>query len=130
MSTWHSGEWAGFGILGILGVWWLGWLFTRGMAASRKDHAIKTGDASGLTIQDKEENRAAFVRELSKPADPKAGSPMATAKACATLGVTLVGIGMGVGMFTDGGRSIASLAICAGLLLAMLGGAVALGGSK
>lgn len=130
MTNLHSGEWAGFGILAFLGVWWLGWLFTRGMAASRKARAIKTGDASGLTLEDREENVRDFVREISKPAPPAPGSSLATAKACATLGVTLVGIGMLIGMFTDGGRSIASLALCAGLLLAMLGGAVAIGGGK
>ena len=130
MTNLHSGEWAGFGILAFLGVWWLGWLFTRGMAASRKDHALKTGDASGLTLNDKEENRAAFIADMSKPGAAVPGSSMHTAKACATLGVTLVAVGMGIGMFTDGGRSIASFAICAGLLLAMLGGAVAIGGGK
>jgi len=120
----------GWGILAFFGVWWLGWLFTRGMAASRKDHAIKTGDASGLTLEDREENRAAFVRELSRPAPPKAGSSMETAKACATLGVVITGAGMALSLFTDWGTSVSSLLLCVGLLLVLLGGAVALGGGK
>lgn len=130
MNDITTGNWIGWGIIGVLGLWWLGWLFTRGAAASRKDRALKTGDASNLTLQDREENREAFFQALAKPAPATVGSSLHTAKACVTLGVVLVGAGMAMSLFMDGGTSVSSLLLCVGLLLVMLAGAVAIGGGK
>lgn len=133
MNNIPTGHLIGWGVMAFFGIWWLGWLFTRGMAAARKAKALRTEDpaeaAAGLTIGDKEENRADFIRELSKPSPPAPGSPMETAQACATLGVTLAGSGMAWTVLFSS-HPIASVAMIAGLVLFLLGGAVAIGSGK
>ena len=125
------GNLIGWSIAGVLGLWWLGWLFTRGMAARRKDVARRTGEVSGLTLEDREENRAAFIADLSKPGAGLPGSSMRTAGACATLGAVLVGAGVVVSLVEEGSTgALSGLLLCVGLGLFLLGGAVAIGGGK
>jgi hypothetical protein len=126
----NTGDMIGWCVIAVFGLWWLGWLFTRGASAARKDRAIRTGDASGLTIEDKAENRQAFIQELAKPGPATPGSSIHGTKACATLGAVLIGIGMVVGIFEAGTSTFSSMPICGGLLLLFLSGALALGGGK
>ena len=131
MTNETIGNLIGWSIAGVLGLWWLGWLFTRGMAARRKDVARRTGEVSGLTLEDREENRAQFIADLSKPGAALPGSSMHTASACATLGAVLVGAGVVVSLFQEGSTgTLSGLLLCVGLVLLLLAGAVAIGGGK
>lgn len=117
----NTGELIGWGVVAALFLWWLGWLFTRGMSQARKARALRTGDPAELTPDDRAENVKDFQAGLQQPKE------MSPASAFGLLGVVLLVLGLAGVLVSKTPTTISSVAIWIGVILLAIGGAVAFG---